>query len=421
MRKSTRLKPDDYSYAFVVSAAASLGDARIGGILHGKAIIDGFGLDLFVGSALVDFYFKIWRENLAIKVFDRLPQIDTVLYNTMISGFVKNSCFEDSIRVFGDMVLGNGPKFDLTTVIAVLPAVAELQELKLGMQILCLAIKCGFYSHVSLLTGLISLFSKCGEVEIARLLFGEIRKKDLISCNAMISGFTCNGETEDSVRLFKELLSSGERVSSSTIVGLIPVYSPFGHTYLCNCIHGFCVKLGIVSHSSVSTALTTVYCRLNEMIFARQLFDESAEKTLASWNAMISGCTQNGLTDAAISLFQTMQKNNVNPNPVTVTSILSACAQIGALSLGEWVHSLIKSNRFESNVYVSTALIDMYAKCGSITVARELFDLMPEKNEVTWNAMISGYGLHGHGQEALKLFYDMLSSSVKPTDRKSVV
>ncbi|KAJ6362134.1 hypothetical protein OIU78_002524 [Salix suchowensis] len=235
------------------------------------------------------------------------------------------------------MVLGNEPKFDLTSVIAVLPAVAELQELKLGMQILCLAIKCGFYSHLSLLTGLISLFSKCGEAEIARLLFGEIRKKDLISCNAMISGFTCNGETEDSVKLFKELLGSGERVSSSTIVGLIPVYSPFGHSYLCNCIHGFCVKYGIVSHSSVSTALTTVYCRLNEMILARQLFDESAEKTLASWNAMISGYTQNGLTEAAISLFQTMQKNNVNPNPVTVTSILSACAQIGALSLGEWM------------------------------------------------------------------------------------
>ncbi|KAB5552766.1 hypothetical protein DKX38_010077 [Salix brachista] len=415
LRKNTRLKPDDYSYAFVVSAAASLGDARIGAILHGMAMIDGFGLDLFVGSALVDFYFKIWRENLAIQVFDRLPQIDTVLFNTMISGFAKNSCFEDSIRIFGDMVLGNEPKFDLTSVIAVLPAVAELQELKLGMQILCLAIKCGFYSHLSLLTGLISLFSKCGEVEIARLLFGEIRKKDLISCNAMISGFTCNGETEDSVKLFKELLGSGERVSSSTIVGLIPVYSPFGHSYLCNCIHGFCVKYGIVSHSSVSTALTTVYCRLNEMILARQLFDESAEKTLASWNAMISGYTQNGLTEAAISLFQTMQKNNVNPNPVTVTSILSACAQIGALSLGEWVHGLIKSNSFESNVYVSTALIDMFAKCGSITVARDLFDLMPEKNEVTWNAMISGYGLHGHGQEALMLFYEMLSSSVKPT------
>ncbi|CAK7338161.1 unnamed protein product [Dovyalis caffra] len=415
LRKSTRLKPDDYSYAFVISAAASLEDARIGGILHGKAVIDGFGFDLFVGSALVDLYFKIWRENLAIKVFDRLAQRDTVLFNTMISGFVKNSYFEDSVRVFGDMVLGNGPKFDLTTVIAVLPAVAELQELKFGTQIQCVAIKCGFHSHVSLLTGLISLFSKCGDVETARLLFREIGKKDLISCNAMISGFTCNGKTEDSVRLFKELLGSGERISSSTIVGLIPVYSPFGHSYLNYCIHGFCVKLGIVSHSSVSTALTTVYCRLNEMELARQLFDESAEKTLASWNAMISGYTQNGLTETAISLFQTMQKNNVNPNPITVTSILSACAQLGTLSIGKWVHSLIKSRSFESNVYVSTALIDMYAKCGSIVEARELFNLMPERNEVTWNAMISGYGLHGHGQEALKLFYEMLSSSVKPT------
>ena len=102
LRQGARWKPDDYSYGFVISAEASFWDARIGGILHAKAIVDGFGLDLFVGSALVDSCLKLWRENIAIKMFDRLPQRDTVLFNTMISEFVKNSCFQDSIRVFGD-------------------------------------------------------------------------------------------------------------------------------------------------------------------------------------------------------------------------------------------------------------------------------------------------------------------------------
>jgi hypothetical protein len=102
LRQGSRLKPDDYSYGFVISAEASFWDARIGGILHAKAIVDGFGLDLFVGSALLDSCLKLWRENIAIKMFDRLPQRDTVLFNTMISEFVKNSCFQDSIRVFGD-------------------------------------------------------------------------------------------------------------------------------------------------------------------------------------------------------------------------------------------------------------------------------------------------------------------------------
>ncbi|CAI0394662.1 unnamed protein product [Linum tenue] len=291
-----------------------------------------------------------------------MPERDAVLCNTMVSGLGRSSRFEDSIGIFRRMVSGDGPKVDCTTVISVLPAVAELQDMRLGLEVHCLAIKLGFYSHVSVLTGLISLYSKCGAIRSANLLFGQIGRRDLISCNAMIAGFTC-----------------------------------------------------MVSHPSVSTALTTIYIRLNEMDSARRTFDESSEKTLASWNAMISGYAQNGLTEAAVSLFQEMQMSNVSPNPVTITSILSACAQLGALSLGQWVHGLIKSNKFDSNIYVSTALIDMYAKCGSIVEARRLFESIPNKNDVTWNAMISGYGLHGHGQEALKLFHEMVSSGTPLT------
>ncbi|XP_065848712.1 pentatricopeptide repeat-containing protein At4g30700 [Euphorbia lathyris] len=415
LRTYTDLYPDNFTYSFVISASTSFGVARIGLILHGKAIVDGFGSDLYVGSSLVDMYFKLCSARPALKVFDRLPSRDAVLCNTLISGLVRTCCFEDAIKVFKDMVANVGSLFDSTTVIAILPAVAELQELRFGMEIQCLVVKLGFHSHISVVTSLISLYSKCGDVETAKLLFRDIGTKDLVSYNAMISGHTCNGETESSVRLFKELVASGVKVYSSSIVGLIPVYFPFGHLDLTNCIHGFCVRTGTVSHSSVSTALITVYIKLNEMESAQQLFHESSEKTLASWNAMISGYTQNGLTEKAISLFQEMQMSNVSPNPVTVTSILSACAQLGALSLGKWVHGLVKDKSFEHNIYVSTALIDMYAKCGSILEARQLFDLMPEKNVVTWNAMISGYGLHGHGHKALELFYEMLNSNITPT------
>ncbi|WCJ30133.1 Pentatricopeptide repeat (PPR) superfamily protein [Euphorbia peplus] len=415
LRKSTHLYPDDFTYSFVISASTDLGVPRVGLILHGMAIIDGFGNDLYVGSCLVHMYFKLWSGSPALKVFDRLPRRDTVLGNTLISGLVRTCCFEDSIRVFKGMVGNGGSGFDSTTVIAVLPAVAELQELRLGMEIQCLVIKLGFCSYISVLTSLISLYSKCGDVETAKVLFRDIGRKDLVSYNAMISGYSCNGETGSSVRLFRELVASGEKIHPSSIVGLIPVYFPFGHLYLTNSIYGFCVRTGTVSHSSISTALITVYIKLNEIESAEKLFHETSEKTLASWNAMISGYTQNGLTESAISLFREMQMSNVCPNPVTVTSILSACAQLGALSLGKWVHGLVKNESFERNIYVSTALIDMYAKCGSIIEARRLFDLMPEKNVVTWNAMISGYGLHGHGHKALELFYKILNSDIRPT------
>ncbi|XP_033516649.1 pentatricopeptide repeat-containing protein At4g30700 [Nicotiana tomentosiformis] len=412
--KNTRLRPDNFTFAFVVSAFSSSGYEKVGILIHGHVLVCGFSNDVFVGSALVDMYMNFSRIGHAYKVFDEITERDGVLWNTMVSGLVKNCCFEESIRVFGDMV-ARGMRFDSTTLAVVLTAVAELQELRNGMLIHCLVVKMGYHSHEYVLTGLISLYSKCGDVSAAKLLFGMIREPDLISCNAMIAGFCFNNENESSVRLFRELLVQGEIVNSSTIVGLIPVSCPFGRLNLTCSIHGFCVKSGMVSNPSVSTALTTVYSRLNEMELARRLFDESPQKSLASWNAMISGYAQNGLTEMAISLFQEMQKLDIHPNPVTITSILSACAQLGALSMGKWVHDLIKKEKFESNIYVLTALVDMYAKCGNIEEARQVFDSIVEKNVVTWNAMISAYGLHGCGREALVLFDQMLDSGVSPT------
>ncbi|EXB42930.1 hypothetical protein L484_013952 [Morus notabilis] len=412
LRINTSLVPDEFTYAFAVSAASSFKDPRYGILLHAHSVVDGLSSNLFVGSAAVDMYLKFSKVELAQKVFDGMPERDTVLWNTMISGLVRNFCFSDSVRVLADMVAG-GTKFDSRTLAAVLPGVAELGELLLGMGIHGLAIKVGLDSDVYVVTGLVSLYSKCGETDKARFLFGQLSYPDLICYNAMIAGYTCNNDTEASLRLFKELLASGKKVNSSTIVGLIPVSSPFGHLQLASSIQSFCLKCGILSDPSVSTALTTVYCRLNETESARQVFDESPERSLASWNSMISGYAQNGLTEAAISLFREMIPV-FSPNPITITSILSACAQLGTLSLGKWVHGLIKSKNLECNIFVKTALVDMYAKCGSITEARELFDLMTNKSVVTWNAMISGYGLHGHGHQAFKLYKEMLHSGVAP-------
>ncbi|KAG7545576.1 Pentatricopeptide repeat [Arabidopsis suecica] len=412
LRKSTDLKPNSSTYAFAISAASGFRDDRAGCVIHGQAVVDGCDSELLLGSNIVKMYFKFWRVEDARKVFDRMPEKDTILWNTMISGYRKNEMYVESIQVFRDLINESCTRLDTTTLLDILPAVAELQELRLGMQIHSLATKTGCYSHDYVLTGFISLYSKCGKIKMASTLFREFRRPDIVAYNAMIHGYTSNGETELSLSLFKELMLSGAKLKSSTLVSLVPVS---GHLMLIYAIHGYSLKSNFLSHTSVSTALTTVYSKLNEIESARKLFDESPEKSLPSWNAMISGYTQNGLTEDAISLFREMQNSEFSPNPVTITCILSACAQLGALSLGKWVHDLVRSTDFESSIYVSTALIGMYAKCGSIAEARRLFDLMPKKNEVTWNTMISGYGLHGHGQEALTIFSEMLNSGIAPT------
>ncbi|GAA0162834.1 hypothetical protein LIER_18844 [Lithospermum erythrorhizon] len=414
LRERTLLEPDNFTYLFVVSAVSALGCEKVGVLIHGHALISGYAKDCYAGSGLVDMYVNLGKIEDAYKVFDGIAEPDTVAWNTMISSLVKISFFHECCVVFRDMVRKGG-RFDSTTVAVVLSAVAGLKDLRKGVMIQCVGIKVGCDLHDYVLTGLVNVYSKCGDILSAELLFGLIKKPDLVSCNAMIAGFSLSGDIKSAIRLFKELVCSRGRVNASTVVGLIPVSCPFRHLDLLRSIHCFCLKSGMLLDPSISTALISVYCRLNEIELGKRLFDESPEKGVAAWNAMISGYAQNGLTEPAISLFKEMQRLDIHPNSVTVTSILSACAQLGALSLGKWVHDLIKKGSFDWNIYVSTALIDMYAKCGNIAEARELFNTMEEKNVVTWNAMISAYGLHGLGHEALTLFEEMLNSKVTPS------
>ncbi|XP_020089937.1 pentatricopeptide repeat-containing protein At4g30700-like [Ananas comosus] len=413
LRRFPRLRPNSFTFAFAAPAAAS--SLPLARALHARALASGFSADPFVASAFANLYLNLSHLSAAAKVFDAIPRPDTVLWNTLLSGLVRNSAFSKAVDVFFRMAASGGARFDSTTLAAVLPACAELQDLSLGVGVHCLGVKSGFADHPHVVTGLISMYSKCGDVPAATVLFYLIDEPDLVARNAMISGCSSNGLVVSSAGLFKELLASGGMPNSSTMVGLIPVFNPFGHELLTQTIHGLAIKAGFDLNSSVSTALTTVYCRLNDTVSARKLFDAMPAKGTASWNAMISGYAQSGLTETAISLFREMQVLNVRPNAVTVTSILSACAQLGALSLGKWVHRIITEEDLELNVYVLTALIDMYAKCGRITEARNIFDEMLEKNVVSWNAMILGYGLHGQGLEALKLFDDMLASHIAPS------
>lgn len=129
---------------------------------------------------------------------------------------------------------------------------------------------------------------------------------------------------------------------------------------------------------------------------------------------MITGYTQNGYANEALGLFNEMQVECVEPDLVTMVSIVPVCANLSSMQLGKWIHSYIIVNGFELDVMLGTALIDMYAKCGGVDSAWQLFARMSQRNVVSWNAMIAGYAQNGHANEALALFNEMQLQNLKP-------
>lgn len=161
------------------------------------------------------------------------------------------------------------------------------------------------------------------------------------------------------------------------------------------------------------------YMRLGMVEHARKAFDEMPVKSVVSWNAVVAGYAQNGLFKHAVDAFRSMQAEGVAPNHVTLVSVLPAISHLGALDLGKWVHAYARRNRIEVNDVLGSALVDMYAKCGSIERAMQVFEEIPSRrrrNPITWSALISGLALHGRADDAVEQFARMEREGVIPSD-----
>ncbi|KAM7527591.1 hypothetical protein LguiB_031001 [Lonicera macranthoides] len=162
-------------------------------------------------------------------------------------------------------------------------------------------------------------------------------------------------------------------------------------------------------------AMMDGYCKSGQLMSAEELFTRmGAAKNFVTWNTMIAGYVHCREFGRALNVFQQMQAERVKPTEVTMVSLLSACAHLGALDMGGWIHAYIKRNRYKIDVVLGNALIDMYCKCGSIEAALDVFHGLHVKNIFCWNSIIVGLGMHGYGKEAIDMFISMVKEGIKP-------
>ncbi|KAB1214632.1 hypothetical protein CJ030_MR5G002863 [Morella rubra] len=172
------------------------------------------------------------------------------------------------------------------------------------------------------------------------------------------------------------------------------------------------IKLGIGSQVCVQNALITVYVSCGLVGYARQVFDDILERTLVTWNLMIGGYSKTGFCKEAFLLFQEMRELGVAPDEFTLVSLLSVCSLVCDLELGRCLHLYIEISGIEIDLIVRNALLDMYAKCGHLDSAKTVFDLILDKNVVSWTSMFTAYAKHGLTECAQQIFYNMPEKNV---------
>eukprot|EP00268_Persea_americana_P059866 TRINITY_DN7399_c1_g1_i1.p1 TRINITY_DN7399_c1_g1~~TRINITY_DN7399_c1_g1_i1.p1 ORF type:complete len:542 (-),score=118.46 TRINITY_DN7399_c1_g1_i1:1158-2783(-) len=405
------VRPVVYNFTYLLKTCGDNVELRRGKVLHVQLIAHGFGSNVFEMTAVVNMYAKCRQIEDAWRMFERMPDRDLVTWNAIISGYAQNGLAKRALE-FVFMMQREGQRPDSITLVSVLPACADVGSLRIGRAIHGYAVRAGFELLVNVSTALVDMYAKCSLIGIARL----VQVKNVVSWNSMIDACAQCGDSGEAMALFRKMLDEGLKSTGVSIMGALHACAGSGDLEQGRYIHELLLRIGLGSDVSVMNSLIAMYSKRKRADIAAEIFENLSGKTLVSWNAMILGYAQNGRLNDALSLFCKIQQLNVKPDSFTLVNVIPALADISVLHQGKWIHGYAIRACLDRNIFVITALVDMYTRCGGVHIARKLFDMMDERHVTTWNTMIDGYGTHGFGEEAVKLFEEMRRSPIKPND-----
>eukprot|EP01018_Ginkgo_biloba_P037429 Gb_17093 [translate_table: standard] len=322
-------------------------------------------------------------------------------------------------RLFDDVPIPphSSPKPNTSIYVSLLQGCTNIKVLN---QIHARLLQCGLDENAFFGTKLVNMYTAYGSLDNARLVFDRIYQHNFLLWNAIIRGYAVNGHCQETLTLYYQMQHEGFWPDNFTFPLALKACANLSALREGQEIHCHMILTGFNPNVFVWTALIRMYVKCESIEDARKVFDKTLKRDVVLWTAMIAGYAQHGHANEALSLFQQMQLDGMKPDSVTIVSVLQACALSGVLRQGKCIHDYVMRNGFELDVFVGTVLIDMYAKCGIIEIARRLFDRMSERNVVSWNAMIAGYAQNGLANEALSLFHQMQSIEVVPNSATMV-
>lgn len=398
------------TYCAVLQLCADLTSIRDGRRIHTIIQSNDVEVDGVLGSKLVFMYVTCGDLKEGRRIFDQVANEKIFLWNLLMSEYAKVGNFRESLSLFKRM-RELEVKMNSYTFSCIMKCYAALGSVEEGEGVHGYLLRLGFGSHNTVVNSLIAFYSKCRRVESARKLFDELGDRDIISWNSMISGYVANGLPDKGLELFKQMLLLGINADLATMVSVVVGCSNTGMPLLGRTLHAYAIKASMGRELTLNNSLLDMYSKSGDLNGATQVFETMDERSVVSWTSMMAAYARGGLSDRSIRLFHEMEKESISPDLFTITTILHACACTGLLENGKVVHNYIKEKKMRSDLFVSNALMDMYAKCGSMEDAHLVFLEMLVRDIVSWNTMIGGYSKNSLANEALNLFVEMQHNS----------
>lgn len=411
------VKVNSLTIARVLQACSKMRALDEGKQIHGYVIRSFLQSDLLICNSLISMYSKNENLELARAVFDSMENHNLSSWNSMISSYTSHGLVNEAYQLFHEMEHLNIKKDIVTwnsllsghlaqksyyvvltilqrmqmlefkpdsfSITVVLQAISELGFLKLGKATHSYVIRNGLEFDLYIGTSLIDMYVKNDDLTNAQNVFNSMSKRNISAWNSLISGYYYKGCFEDAINVWKRMGEEGIKPDIVTYNAMISGHSIWGKT---------------------KEALSIIH----------EIKNSGLNPNVVSWTALISGSLQNGNYEGAIGFFGKMQQEGVEPNSTTIAIVLQACAGMHLLHKGKEIHCLSIRKGYINDVFVSTALIDMYSKCGSLKDAYCVFQKTHNKTLATWNSMIMGFSIYSLGERAILHFDEMLEEGIKP-------
>ncbi|KAL6570153.1 hypothetical protein OROMI_014667 [Orobanche minor] len=351
----------------------------------------------------------------ARNVFDKIPDRDVVAWSAMISGYTSCKSHTKAWAMFVEMLRdGADVQPNKFTFSSVLKACKSMNSVSCGVMVHGLALRHGVLGSIYVANTLMDMYATCCDcMDRACAVFEEIGVKNSVSWTTLIAGYTHLGNGHGGLRVFRRMLVEEAELDHFNVSIAIRACASIGSQAYGTQIHATVFKRGFESSVPVMNSILDMYCRCTSFSDAYQCFYGMKERDIITWNTIIAGYEKSNPHEA-LNIYSRMEFEGVSPNCFTLTSVIAAVANSTVLWVGEQVHVGILRRGLGYDLGVGNALIDMYAKCGSILSSCKIFNEMHAKTVVSWTSMMVGYGSHGHGKEAVELFEKMVQSGVRP-------
>lgn len=456
--------PNDHTFVSLLKACGCVCDLEEGKRLHTDISKYGYEYDLFVGTALVDMYGKCGSVELAQSVFDGLPHRNVVSWTVMLSAHVEHGQPERAWELYGQMQQQEGVSPDNQAIVIALQACSMLAEnddedptlkqwermlsLRRGKGLHIEACIKGFDSDVFVCNSLISLYGLCGSIIEAEYVFEQLPCRDVVSWNALLSVYVEGALPRKALQLFRQLKELNVSPDDRTFVSALQACSTlvdveeegFGDQF----IKAGALRIGQALHSEsrfklfdldlfVCHTIVNMYGKCGSVWEAENAFNGLLEHTVVAWNVMSLAYLRQGKGEKVLQIYKKMHEEGLVVSERTFVISLQACCLLAEkedpvvihdkhtprcflLAIGKALHADAQRRGFDVDDFVSSCLVSMYEKCGSLVEANNAFRELPQGSVQTWNAMLLAFIQRGEGGKALLLFEQMQKAVTTLTD-----